>query len=79
MHGKGLLRQSNGNSFDGTWQRGLDFGRFRVTYANGEIYDGDSLRYRRCGYGVMKFLDGSIYTGEWRDDKCNGEVFIGLL
>jgi hypothetical protein len=32
----------------------------------------------RSGRGVMRFLDGTRYDGEWRDDEINGRGVMTL-
>ena len=47
---------------------------FKVLYKEGEIYIGqfgkDGLRK---GKGIMKYNNGGIYNGNWKDDKLDGK------
>lgn len=36
-------------------------------------YNGEMLNGKRCGYGVCKYENGSIYMGEWKDNKYHGK------
>ena len=47
-------------------------GEFRVTYQNGEVYEGQYVDERRHGVGEYHYLDGSIYEGEWFKNKRQG-------
>ena len=41
-----------------------------IVYNSGDTYEGfvDKGRNRE-GYGVMKWMDGSVFEGFWKDDK----------
>jgi len=45
----------------------------KKTYQDGE-YDGEhNVSEEREGYGVMKYTEGDVYQGEWRDDMQHGK------
>lgn len=49
-------------------------GKGRMTYANGDIYQGDWVNGKAQGNGV--FVDkanGTIYEGQWDKDKQMGQ------
>lgn len=49
-----------------------------MVYQNGDVYKGAFKNGERNGTGLCKFgITGSIYRGEWRDDKLmgNGTLF----
>ena len=37
----------------------------KITYANGDIYEGELKYGERNGQGTMKYANGDIYKGEW--------------
>jgi len=47
-------------------------GEYRVTYVNGEVYEGEYVDERRHGIGEYHYLDGSIYEGEFFKNKRQG-------
>ena len=46
----------------------------RLTYKDGSAYEGDVLLGLRDGIGTMKYADGKVYIGEFRDDKRKGRA-----
>ena len=44
----------------------------------GDQYEGDFVMGEKSGKGVMKYIDGSIYEGEWDSNKRQGELYISL-
>ena len=52
-------------------------GSFAISLDNGDVYTGDVNNDGKFhGNGTMKYADGSLYTGEWRDNKRNGKGCI---
>ncbi|GMH90999.1 hypothetical protein TrST_g6869 [Triparma strigata] len=47
-------------------------GEFRVTYQNGEVYEGEYVDERRHGIGEYHYLDGSVYEGQWFKNRRQG-------
>ena len=47
-------------------------GEGKVTWANGDSYEGELVRGAREGRGVFVWGDGQRYDGDWRDDQPNG-------
>ena len=45
---------------------------YTFTLDNGAVYEGQMQGTKREGRGRQKWVDGSEYTGDWRDDKANG-------
>ena len=41
----------------------------QITYANGDIYEGEVKNGKRNGHGTMTFKDGTCFMGRWEDDK----------
>jgi uncharacterized caspase-like protein len=44
-----------------------------LTYANGDVYVGETVNGKRQGEGVYTYKDGRSYTGAWQDDKRHGQ------
>ena len=45
-----------------------------MTYATGDVYDGNYRMGIRHGRGSYIYADsGAVYKGEWRDDQMNGK------
>jgi hypothetical protein len=74
------------SSFKGLFKITSFQGRGKVTYFDGETYEGDFLDSKRHGYGKMVFLNGNVYEGDWvEDEKCgkgklsylNGDFYEG--
>ena len=43
-------------------------GKGKMTYSNGDVYDGEWKYDRRNGLGTLFFKNGSQYKGYWLDD-----------
>jgi hypothetical protein len=50
----------------------------RYVYKSGETYDGEWVRGRRQGLGVLVHNSGDVYEGEFQQDKEVREV-LGRL
>ena len=65
--------------YNGEWKDGKHHGKGKMTYANGDVYDGE------WEDGKMTYADGVVYNGEWKDGKkhvgkmtyANGDVYDG--
>src|SRR5688572_4262412 len=44
-----------------------------LTYANGDVYVGETVNGKRQGEGVYTYKDGRRYAGAWQDDKRQGQ------
>jgi len=44
----------------------------KITYKNGDIYEGFLINNKRFGKGKYTYSTGDIYEGNWINDKCNG-------
>jgi len=51
-------------------------GLAKVTYPNGDIYEGNFEGNLRHGKGIMKFFNGRQYRGKWRLDLVSKEPYI---
>jgi len=60
--------------------KGVKNGLGQLIYPNGDVYKGSYKNGERCGAGLCKFgKTGSIYRGEWRDDKPMGNGILFTL
>ncbi len=52
-------------------------GKGKMTYANGEVYEGAWVDDQRCGYGKLflprGYFEAYSYSGEWKNDLLNGQ------
>jgi hypothetical protein len=56
--------------YEGQVTKGVKNGQGQLVYPNGDVYKGAFKNGERNGAGLCKFgKTGSIYRGEWRDDK----------
>ena len=44
-----------------------------MTYANGDVYEGDFRYNERHGNGKYIYTNGNIYEGDWIEDKRHGK------
>ena len=42
-----------------------------MTYANGDVYEGEWRRGRRLGRGILTRADGHVQIGLWRNDELH--------
>ena len=61
LHGKGVLRYSDGNRFEGSFKEGNKHGKGVYFFANGEIYKGKWTNDKRHGKGVR-------HSGDYKED-----------
>jgi hypothetical protein len=77
MHGTGTMTfKSKGQNehlkYEGQFEAN-DFSLGKMTYVNGDVYEGKWSFIERQGKGKMTYIDGNIYEGEWRDDNIEGK------
>ncbi|MBQ9008415.1 MAG: TIR domain-containing protein, partial [Clostridia bacterium] len=58
------------------WKNNKINGLGKMTYSNGDVYEGEWKDDKRNGQGKMSYSNGDVYEGEWKDNKRNG---IGKL
>ena len=77
LYGKGEIKLINGNTYNGHFKGSLREGYGEMTYimahesdheSQGGVYKGNWKRDNREGDGVMKYDDGSKFTGIWHSD-----------
>jgi len=47
-------------------------GKGKMTYADGDVYEGEWKNNKKSGNGKMTFKNNSSYEGKWRSDNING-------
>ena len=47
-------------------------GHGTLTYADGNVYDGEFKDDDMNGRGTFTYADGGVYTGEFKDDLYHG-------
>jgi hypothetical protein len=68
------IELENGSVFEGSMS--IKFEKGKMTYKNGDIYDGCFVGSKRNGLGKMTCKNGDIYEGEWNNDKFYGNGII---
>lgn len=71
---------AGGTRFKGLFLRdqrtGVLTGRGRITWSNGDSYDGDIANSRRQGKGVFIWANGQSFDGEWSNDQPVGVASV---
>eukprot|EP00760_Papus_ankaliazontas_P019910 PhM_4_TR18080/c1_g1_i1/m.106359 len=71
-HGHGVFFHAKSKStYDGEFERGLMHGRGRLQYPGRYTFEG-TFAFGERQRGIMSFVDGSCYEGEWKSDKFHG-------
>lgn len=83
--GQGRLLYDQG-TYLGGFVGDLFHGRGKLSWRNGDVYDGDFVRGDRTGRGILKFANGDVYDGEFVNGVShgmgsylwpNGELYVG--
>jgi len=82
-NGQGKQIYPNGTVLDGTWKDGhfiIGHGTFADAYGHMTfVYDGEfNLDTHFHGYGIVKYVNGDMYEGEWKDGEKNGRGKLTL-
>ena len=51
-------------------------GKGKITYKNGDTFEGSWVNSKKSGPGIYKLKTGKIYDGSWSNGKKNGEFKI---
>lgn len=51
----------------------LDGGLYKLTYSNGDVYEGEMDGLQRYGHGKMTYASGDTYEGYFENDRFHGE------
>lgn len=60
-------------TFTGPIKEGKPFGKGKVIFESGNVYEGEFKDGWRHGYGTFKMNDGFIYEGEFKEDMRTGK------
>mmetsp|Transcript_4888 Transcript_4888/g.12548 ORF Transcript_4888/g.12548 Transcript_4888/m.12548 type:complete len:856 (-) Transcript_4888:151-2718(-) len=74
-HGKGKFTWPNGDYTAGTWEKGALIGdsKSRVTYGNGDVYEGGMRAGSQQGQGMYTRASGHVYSGAWMAGTRQGQ------
>jgi len=82
-NGKGILKIYNKNSnrstviYDGIFVNDILIGYCKITYKNGDTYEGNIENYKKQGFGIyICNKTKNKYEGNWKDDLKNGNIVI---
>lgn len=70
--GRGTMEYGTGDTFVGDWEANHRL-KGCLTYAKGDVYDGEFVDDMRIGIGTCRFANGDEYEGEWLNDLQDGE------
>ena len=56
-------------------EKDLYHGWGKITYDNGDVYEGGWKYSMRHGWGKMTYNNGDVYEGEWENNKENLEAW----
>ena len=73
--GKGTMIFEDGTVFEAYFRQDKPLENCRITYANGDVYEGANCDYKRHGLGKLTYADGTVYDGVFRDDmRAGGKI-----
>ena len=88
-NGQGKMIYMTGETYEGSWEKGQAHGQGKWSYEELEDetmtildedrrkgyleYEGNFHRGRKHGVGVMTFMDGRVYEGNWNNNEINGQ------
>lgn len=67
-----LVKVKGGEYYGTLNKRGQKHGEGKMTYANGNEYEGRWMNNKRDGKGITKYASGNVYTGTWKEGKRHG-------
>lgn len=75
QNGTGTYRYSGNSKYTGQFQNNLRHGKGKMTYQDGNVYDGPFVMGKKQGdNGSMTFAaNGDKYVGQWKSDQPNGK------
>ena len=72
-YGMGTSVYADGSKYEGNFLEDEPNGHGTLTYSNESVYVGNFTNGNRDGEGgVWTHPNGSVYKGEWKDDKKHG-------
>ena len=72
-HGAGVKKWSNGQIEEGNFRDGKKHGQCKCTFADGAVYVGEWVEWKRHGRGRFTWPNGDVHEGEYRNGKANGQ------
>ena len=73
INGYGEYNYASGNMYKGFWIDQLMHGFGTLIDADGLLYEGQFIKNKKQDKkGKLELTDGTIFIGEYRDDKRNG-------
>lgn len=69
--GFATVKRDNG-TYTGYLKNGVEEGKGKMVWDNGDSYDGDWVYGAMHGYGVYIYSDGGRYEGNWSESNFNG-------
>lgn len=80
-HGHGALT-ANGRKYEGQFYDDEPVGLGRITFDNGDVYYGETLKLTRTGAGRMEYAKstghGRVFEGQFEQDKREGVGYYFL-
>ncbi len=75
QNGTGTYRYASNSKYTGQFQNSLRHGKGKMTYQDGNIYEGPFVHGKKSGEnGAMTFAaNGDKYVGQWQSDQPNGK------
>jgi hypothetical protein len=67
-HGRGVMKWTDGNMYEGEYRDGKRHGRGCMTWTDGSWYAGEWRDGCQNGRGVALHTDGRVFDGVWADD-----------
>ncbi len=76
-HGFGVYTSASGFRYEGEWSDGEQTGSAKISYKNGDWYDGAVKNGVRCGLGELSELSSQrIFKGNWQNGSLVGDIHI---
>ncbi|KAG1692233.1 hypothetical protein DVH05_025663 [Phytophthora capsici] len=72
QQGPGAIKFANGDTYEGTFEKGDLHGEGRFVYRDGGVYEGAFVLSKRHGKGTRVFAHGDRYEGDWMNDLMHG-------
>ena len=70
-NGKGIYHNPIGITYEGEWKNGLKNGKGKMTRLS-MVYEGDWLNGNITGQGKIRWENGNIYEGNFKENHING-------
>ena len=69
--GYGLFILESGQRYEGYWKEDQQNGEGEEELAD-SVYAGNYVDGQKNGLGTMTYADGSVYTGDWEENRYHG-------